>query len=58
MSLLVFSFTVIRKKCPVEFSAFSACLDKYNTRLEQCRKTQKKFLACWNAEPATAEKKE
>ena len=38
----------IKERCPVEWSAFTACMDKYNTRLEDCRRTQKKFMACWN----------
>lgn len=42
------SFSVIKERCPNEWSAFSTCLDKYNTRLEDCRRTQKKFMACWN----------
>lgn len=42
------SFAVIKERCPVEWSAFTACMDKYNTRLEDCRRTQKKFMACWN----------
>lgn len=52
------SFTAVKEKCPVEFSAFTRCLDVHNTRLEDCRKTQKKFFACWNKEPVTEEKKE
>ncbi|CBK24607.2 uncharacterized protein [Blastocystis hominis] len=42
------TFAVIKERCPVEWSAFTACMDKYNTRLEDCRRTQKKFMACWN----------
>ncbi|KAK8794510.1 NADH dehydrogenase [Blastocystis sp. subtype 4] len=49
---------VVKEKCPMEFSAFSGCLDRYNTRYEDCRKTQKKFMACWTKEPVTEEKEE
>lgn len=55
---VTYSFTLVKEKCPVEFSAFTKCLDVHNTRLEDCRKTQKKFMACWNKKPETEEKKE
>ena len=48
----------MKDKCPDEFYNFSKCLARYNTRYEDCRKTQKKFLACWNKAPETEEKKE
>ena len=56
--LVTRSFTLVKEKCPVEFSAFTKCLDVHNTRLEDCRKTQKKFMACWNKKPEAEEKKE
>ena len=42
----------------MEFTAFSSCLDKHNTRIEDCKRAQRKFFACWNKEPETEQKKE
>jgi hypothetical protein len=33
---------------PTEFSAFQGCLDKNDFRFNDCRKTERALLDCWN----------
>lgn len=43
-----FSVSTLNTKFPVEFQAFQKCLDFNDHRFEDCRKTERALLDCWN----------